>query len=404
MESSIPYVVVNGDDELPEVHAILEELGIDYRAIEKGESLTLPSHLLVSSGSRAVEALQQIGRQGRKHHFLHVVVIDRASRSLRTMLQRQGCDMIAQRPLHPTVLRLIVQRALYHGSERRELHRVAIGEKVKYKQTSGLMTRNATLSEMSLRGCGLITRQPLTVGSDLKIMLPASMCEGAAVTISGKVAGSVDRLVVEEGQASAAIVFTGINGTLRKRIAHIMAANGMGPTGILALAPGTPLRDDRAETGPVAALRKAVVEPTEAPETEPMQTGVADAPTPLDGPERRTALRGAYPQSVVGRSSSSTHSLIGRDLSVGGMRVAPESDLEVGMRLRLAVYGTAGVRPVIVSADVVRNDGEHGLGLSFAPLPEAARLRLQQIVDGLEALTDESGTTGVLISEVLTSE
>lgn len=413
MESSAPYVVLHGDDEIPEVRAVLEELGIDYQIIAKTEPLILPSHLLISSGSLAVEALQQIGRKGRNHHFLHVVVIDRASRSLKTMLERQGCDMIARRPLHPTVLRLIVQRALYQGSEKRELHRVAIGATVKFKQSSGLVTRNATLSEISLRGCGLITQKPLTVGADLKIILPGSISGGAALTLSGRVAGAVSRLVVEEGQASAAIVFTGMNGNLRKKIGNIMAAHGMGPTGMLALAPGTPIREDREGTGVVAALQKAAVvrsPPPQQPDAEQAQSSglptssAPSSPESAQGAERRTTQRGAYPQSVVGRTSSATHSLIGRDLSVGGMRVSPEAGLEVGMQLRLAVYGTAGVRPVIVSADVVRDDGDEGLGLSFAPLPQAAKRRLQQIVDGLDELTIDSDSTGILISEVLTTE
>lgn len=388
MESSTPYVVLHGDDEIPEVRAVLEDLGIDYEVSSKGEDLVLPSHLLISSGSRAVEAYK---RGKRRHHFLHVVVIDRASRSLHKMLERHGCDMVAKRPIHPTVLRLIVQRALYLGSEKRELSRVAIGAKIKYKHSSGLMSKNGVLSELSLRGCGLITKQALSVGEEVKVVVPSGITEGPTLTLTGKVAGSVTRLVIEDGQSSAAVVFKGVNGATRKRIGKIMAANGMGPTGVLALPPGTPIGRQRSLETPEPRQQQAVTKPS-------------NEPTVASGAERRTTERGAYPQSVVGRSSGSTHSLIGRDLSVGGMRVAPEPGLEVGARLRLAVYGTAGVRPVIVSAEVVRDDDENGLGLSFAPLPEAAKRRLQQIVDGLDDLCEQSGSAGVLISEVLTTE
>jgi c-di-GMP-binding flagellar brake protein YcgR len=294
-----------------------------------------------------------------------------------------------------------VQRALYLGSERRELSRVAIGAKIKYKHSSGLMAKNGVLSELSLRGCGLITKQALTVGEEVKVVVPSGVTEGPTLTLSGKVAGSVNRLVIEDGQSSAAVVFKGVDGATRKRIGNIMAANGMGPTGLLATPPGTPI-------GPGKTLEALEQNPQKTnpqqAESQPSDEKHSEEQATASGAERRTTSRGSYPQSVVGRSSSSTHSLIGRDLSVGGMRVAPEPELQLGARLRLAVYGTAGVRPVIVSAEVVRDDGENGLGLSFTPLPEAAKRRLQQIVDGLDELAEQSGSAGVLISEVLTAE
>ncbi len=71
--------------------------------------------------------------------------------------------MVAAGPINPTVLRLLVFRALYRGVERRDCERVTIGEEIKVK--SGLMNRNTVLAELSLRGCGLVGKQAHSVGS-----------------------------------------------------------------------------------------------------------------------------------------------------------------------------------------------------------------------------------------------
>jgi hypothetical protein len=81
------------------------------------------------------------------------------------------------------------------------------------------------------------------------------------------------------------------------------------------------------------------------------------------------------------------------------MRVAPENGLSVGARLQLAIYGNAGIPPVIVSAEVVRDDGGEGLGLSFDSLTKAVQTRLDAIVSGLDELG--SGASGTVVSEIL---
>ncbi len=46
---------------------------------------------------------------------------------------------------------------------------------------------------------------------------------------------------------------------------------------------------------------------------------------------------------------------MGRDLSMGGMRIEPHPGLEMGKTLRLAIYGAPREEPFIVRARVVRN-------------------------------------------------
>jgi hypothetical protein len=57
--------------------------------------------------------------------------------------------------------------------------------------------------------------------------------------------------------------------------------------------------------------------------------------------------------------------LIGRDLSSGGMRVAPCANLKVGDALKLVIYGPAGRPPLVIRALVSRDDGDDGCVLQF---------------------------------------
>jgi hypothetical protein len=154
---------------------------------------------------------------------------------------------------------------------------------------------------------------------------------------------------------------------------------------MLEAAPGTRIGQERRSV--VAALEKAVVS--------------SQPPPAKSEADRRDTPRHAYDQSVLARADESTHTLLGRDLSVGGMRVGAEQGLELGSQLQLAIYGNAGVPPVIVTAVVTRDDGDSGLGLRFESLPAPAQKRLSKIVEGLEPLQDPGSLTGTVVSEVL---
>jgi hypothetical protein len=97
--------------------------------------------------------------------------------------------------------------------------------------------------------------------------------------------------------------------------------------------------------------------------------------------------------------------LIGRDLSAGGMRVDRQKDLDVGSRLRIALYDPAREAPVVVMATVLRDDGEHGLALRFDDLAPEIAQHLEQLVAALppvERLQDgELGSMGTVLSEIL---
>jgi hypothetical protein len=99
---------------------------------------------------------------------------------------------------------------------------------------------------------------------------------------------------------------------------------------------------------------------------------------------------------------------MGRDLSVGGMRIEPNPDLEVGTRLRLAIYGEPMEEPFVVRARVARNDGDEGIGLRFEQISTGVAARLESLVAGLPSVESlhggETDALGSVVSRILEAE
>jgi len=107
------------------------------------------------------------------------------SRTLRRVLAQSGCDVVIGRPVHPAVLNLLVSHALYSGPERRTLRRAAMAAAVKLCVDRN--AREATLVQLSLRGCGLASSQSVEIGQNVEVTLPPELTGGEALTLAGHV-------------------------------------------------------------------------------------------------------------------------------------------------------------------------------------------------------------------------
>jgi hypothetical protein len=91
------------------------------------------------------------------------------------------------------------------------------------------------------------------------------------------------------------------------------------------------------------------------------------------------------------------------------MRVEWDPALKIGMELKLALYGNAGIKPAILRASVVRGDQETGWGLQFTRLTAGEEARLGKLVQSLPTQGSATGAPGferpgVLVTEVLSDE
>ena len=97
--------------------------------------------------------------------------------------------------------------------------------------------------------------------------------------------------------------------------------------------------------------------------------------------------------------------LIGRDISVGGMRIESNPDLEVGDRLHLAIYGNASEEPFLVWSTVLRGDGRGGTAVAFDAVHPSIAKQLEALVASLpsvESLHDDEATAmGTVLTEIM---
>jgi hypothetical protein len=109
---------------------------------------------------------------------------------------------------------------------------------------------------------------------------------------------------------------------------------------------------------------------------------------------------------VVAEAAAAMHRmLLGRDVSVGGMRVDSHPDLKVGARLRLALFDTAREAPLVVDAAVARDDGKGGTALHFLDVTPELAARLEALVAALppvERLVEGEGAAlGTVVGEIV---
>jgi hypothetical protein len=117
--------------------------------------------------------------------------------------------------------------------------------------------------------------------------------------------------------------------------------------------------------------------------------------------ERREAPRHQLERRVISLSQEATRVLMGRDITVGGMRVDRNPTLQLGADLLLAIHAAGQETPLVVRAKVHRDDRERGMVLRFHELsPEATRY-LNHVMDPLPLVEADDDERGCLVTEIL---
>jgi hypothetical protein len=156
---------------------------------------------------------------------------------------------------------------------------------------------------------------------------------------------------------------------------------------------------------------------TERPAPEPVEEIAAqvpaeaieqgnEAPEPSISPDdRRATPRHPYAAKVPAFGARALRVLVGRDLSVGGMQIESNPDLEVGDRLHLAIYGDASEEPFLVWGTILRSDGRGGTAVVFDPVHPSIAKQLEALVASLPAVEslhdDEAAAMGTVLTEII---
>ncbi|MCG8589741.1 MAG: PilZ domain-containing protein [Proteobacteria bacterium] len=370
------------DGELAELRPLLSELGVSE--IDESESRAFelkrdaPWQLLLTTPLRALE----VETRSCDVPPVHVAVTDDVSRTQRALLVRAGVDYIVRRPVHPDALRLLLLHSLYRGPERRHTSRVSVGAPVRVH--SGLRRGRALLGELSTRGCTLIGRRSPPVGRRVQVSLSRSLAGGSALTVRGLVVRRLRAAREDRDHDRVAVVFEPMDAGVRDRLTAIVARFAKGPASL-----GPPRRREAAPAQPEAPSATLAAEPE----------------------DRRRASRHRYSRRVIALSAEATRVLLGRDLSIGGMRVDANPSLGVGDRLRVAVHTMAGEEPLVLDAHVARDDGGDGLVLVFedveAPTREMLAKRIAELPPVLapgSSGEDGAEPEALAIAEIVTEE
>jgi hypothetical protein len=151
-------------------------------------------------------------------------------------------------------------------------------------------------------------------------------------------------------------------------------------------------------------------------ELEPMPDRAASAPggSSLEpqglakDSERRQDPRVPYEERVVALGEEAARIIVGRDLSLGGMRIEACDAIGLGDVLRLALHYGTEHEPLIVLATAQRDDGEDGTLLSFLDLGATQRQQLERIIAASSPIQggaegeDPNATTGsIVLGEML---
>ena len=326
-----------------------------------------------------------------------IAVVDGDSKTLRRMLRRSGIDLLVRRPVHPAALRLLILYSLYRGPEKRRNSRVSVGAAVRFRV--GLRRRDAILAELSTTGCRLMVppgTHSARPDGNLTLLVPPELNGGQSFSVRGRVARIVE---AEPGSDAIAVTFENLRTKSRKGLETIVAAHSHGPAMLddeVALAlQSVPTFSETAEFTPPepANLDRAEFVPAQRPVTDS-----SAAKEQREGPRRSLSRR------IIALGDEAARVLIGRDLSVGGMRIDRVPGLGIGDMLRVALHVRPDGQPLVISARVRRDDGAAGLALCFVDLSPAARLCLEEMIHALPTIVEPNDSdtgAGMVVSEVV---
>jgi hypothetical protein len=371
-EAPRPEVLLVDNGSLADVDALLYELGADVRRLSLGTArglgpFTWPRRLFITTAQIACSL--HLPEPAEEEPVVSIAIAEDESQTLSTMMRRLGFQYLVHRPIHPEAMRLLLRKLLYRGSEHRRAERLPFGIEVSWR--SGWAKQRGILVEISNTGCRLQTDRALPPGSRIRIAIPAAATGDKRISLGGRTLRR-DGVPTASPDArySLALCFDPLPARVQRRLDALLVR--------LARGPATLTRD-------VAAPAPA------APAAAPARAIASEIPAATSAPvaERRRVARVRLDREVVALDETATralHALMGRDLSLGGMRIDPIPDLVPNQRLRLALYETSALGPIVLAAEVVRDDGGAGLALRFVDVAPEVATRLGQIIAALPAL------------------
>ena len=386
---SRPRVLVIDDGELARIRGLVGGFGADLqhlRGMVHPEDLEEPYDLVIATVRRILDFEGTVDLSTLPGKPVWIAVHSQDFLPLRVRLQKLGVRFLVQSSVGSEPLRLLLVHALYRGPERRDSLRLPVGMPVTCCAGDGV-SFEAELLDLTMDGCRLLADRELPAGAALTLDLPAELAGGKEYSLPCRVQRSDPHSRSERQRLT--LRFENLGSEPLELLKAILEGKVIG-TVVTRL--GEQLADEKAAITIPAAASKAQSQ-------SPAQT----SPAPTEWPHHRVHRRATYTREVTALLGKSQHVILGRDLSIAGMRAEPIPELSVGTEIELAIYGFSGAEPVLVKAVVARDDGALGTVFHFTDMPDWERPRLEQIIAAapeIQALSGDDAGEPVVVSRV----
>ncbi|HTO70815.1 MAG TPA: PilZ domain-containing protein [Myxococcota bacterium] len=383
-------VLLLDDGELESVRLLLEELGADFSRVhsrDAARSSILPSQLVIASARIAHALRLERALAPAPDRAVWFAFVTGDSKTQRTLLQKAGFDFLIREPVHPAALRVLLQRALFRGSDTRRVPRVACGHPVRYRV--GFWPKAAMLVDLSPRGCRLLTAVRIPEKSALAITISAELAGGKKLKLKGHAVrvSPADREGGAVAEFSVGVRFGELDSMQVKQLRSVLAERVIGPASLGSAVPGSP-----------TAARPAVGA------AAPVPAAAAPASPQPRLPKKRVNRRARFQKQITAVGGGDSYMIMCRDLSVGGMRIEPVDSLSVGDKIALGIQISAREEPILVDAEVMRDDGENGLALRFDWIAPDSKRRVERLLETLpsiEPLQEDARRQGTILAQRL---
>ncbi len=382
------------DGELDHVHRMLKRLGADYVRLQNRQIrqyVEKPRDLLISSCERTLEMPHL--ESSIPLDPIWVCVHGQDFLPLRQRLRELGVHFLVHAALDQDSLRLFLLQLLYNGPNRRKELRLPLGDRIQCGAVDAEL-EPGKLVDLTSEMCRISSLGAIEPGTAIRIVLPEALGGKEKFELQGLVircAETESRL----GEPAYSILarFCNLDTEAQAQVEKLVRGEQIG-TRVTPLAERQPVED-------------------QVPTPEPGAPG-QEPPTQEEGAPASFSPR--RPRWEYGRrvdvldfdDMDASQTALGRDLSIGGVRIVEHSGLEVGQEVTLALYGGRREEPVVVEATVSRDDGESGLALIFNQVSDSQKRALEKLCSGLSPLASLREADGepdrVVVAQVTPSQ
>lgn len=349
--SSRPKVLLLDDGKLSRFGQALVALGADLeRPSGNGAQRKGPYDVVVATTEQILALGGSAGLSVIGGNPVWIAVHDRGSLPIRMRLRKLGVRFLVQSGVAAEPLRLLLSHVLHQGPDRRDAPRLPLGIQVICRDGEG-SPFHANLLDLTREGCRLAANHPLRPRTVLAISFPRELVEGRDIAIDGL----ITRVEQREGstQRYVAVRFEGL-GQKESRLLDAVLLGDVHGTSVSRL-------DRPSADAAVPGAKESVA-------------------------DRRAGKRADYARDVAARHDGGEYVILGRDLSLRGMRTEHLGGLHIGSSLELRLYGKGVDEPVVVRATVDRDDGVDGTVFRFDDVSTTDRPRIEAIIESAKEI------------------